>query len=115
MISQYEPINDPSLIVQWISNGNILKSGSKFQMNHDFGYATLDVLYAFPEDAGVYTCQVSNKQGQILTSSVLQCTAKESIISTTLHEGSFQDCPQSFINVYFWLIHCRINRQNSRT
>uniref|UniRef100_A0A915K9H6 Ig-like domain-containing protein n=1 Tax=Romanomermis culicivorax TaxID=13658 RepID=A0A915K9H6_ROMCU len=87
---QYQPANDPSLKVEWLNNGEILKSGSKYKIGQDFGFATLDILYTYPEDSGIFVCRITNDDGQILTSGVLRCTAKESIIFSTTNPESVQ-------------------------
>lgn len=40
-----------------------LLSGSKYQPNHDFGFVTLDITPAWPEDMGEYKCVAVNKWG----------------------------------------------------
>uniref|UniRef100_A0A0N5ALN5 Immunoglobulin I-set domain protein n=1 Tax=Syphacia muris TaxID=451379 RepID=A0A0N5ALN5_9BILA len=60
---QIEPTNDNKLTVEWHHNGNPLANGHRFRTTHDFGYISLDILYAFPEDTGEWTCVLSNELG----------------------------------------------------
>lgn len=46
---QLEPINDSSLAIQWFHNNEPLQIGHRFQSQNDFGFITLDILYAYPE------------------------------------------------------------------
>lgn len=34
---------------------------------HDFGYVSLDILYAYPEDTGEYMCKAKNAKGEATT------------------------------------------------
>jgi hypothetical protein len=49
-----EPINDPTMTVEWFVNGVAIQTGHRFRMTNDFGYIALDILYAYPEDTGTY-------------------------------------------------------------
>lgn len=44
------PSNDPNLQVTWFRNGQPLAHGSKYAISRDFGFCTLDIEYAYPED-----------------------------------------------------------------
>jgi hypothetical protein len=54
------PVNDPKMEVEWYFNGQPLQSGHRFRPVYDFGYAALDILYAYPEDSGTYTIVCRN-------------------------------------------------------
>lgn len=65
----------PVLIKQWLLSGvtsvfclcNFLKNASvtddKIRMSSDFGFVMLDIFEITPQDAGIYTCQVTNEIG----------------------------------------------------
>lgn len=59
--------------------------GSRFRMNNDFGYVTVDVTDMYERDQGVYTSKASNKAGETYTSTTVYCTSKDSLIEKTLH------------------------------
>lgn len=73
------PVSDSSLKVEWFRNNVPLKSGSRFTETNSFGFVALDILYAYPEDGGTYTCRASNSLGQAMTSSQLVVHSKQSI------------------------------------
>lgn len=50
--AQIEPTNDNQLVVDWLFNGQPLSNGHRFRTTHDFGYVSLDILYAFAQDSG---------------------------------------------------------------
>uniref|UniRef100_A0A914QF48 Ig-like domain-containing protein n=1 Tax=Panagrolaimus davidi TaxID=227884 RepID=A0A914QF48_9BILA len=61
------PINDPKLTVQWFRNGAPLPEANRFKPNFEFGFVTLDLLYAYPEDNGDYELRVTNDKGEAST------------------------------------------------
>lgn len=61
------PINDPKLTVHWLKDGKPLPEASRFRPSAEFGFVTLDILYAYPEDSGVYECVVVNDKGEAST------------------------------------------------
>ncbi|VDN06754.1 unnamed protein product [Thelazia callipaeda] len=61
------PINDSKLIVNWLKDGELLPEASRLKARCEFGYVTLDILYALPEDSGVYDCVIMNDQGEAST------------------------------------------------
>lgn len=70
------PINDPGLIIQWFLNGKPLAHGHRFKTMMDFGYVYLDILYAYPEDSGTYTCKAINQLGQAETQCAISVSCK---------------------------------------
>lgn len=78
-----EPINDPSMTVEWFVNGVPLKTGHRFKLTNDFGYIALDILYAYPEDTGTYMVRASNQVGEAVTTCVVRVAEKRSIIYDT--------------------------------
>lgn len=54
----------------------LLCTGSRFIETHNFGFVALDILCAYPEDGGTYTCKATNPLGSAVTSAVLTCTGK---------------------------------------
>jgi titin len=69
------PVSDPTMKVEWFHNNVPLKTGSRFTETNAFGFVALDIMYAYPEDSGTYTCRASNALGQAVTSATLgvQC------------------------------------------
>jgi len=51
----------------------IPSTGHRFKPSYDFGFVSLDILYMYPEDSGVYTCRATNHYGSIETSSEVRC------------------------------------------
>ncbi|KAM3716725.1 Kettin [Dirofilaria immitis] len=87
---QIEPTNDNELTVEWYQNGQLLTNGHRFRKTHDFGYVSLDILYAFPEDSGEWTCVASNSLGDAQSTAVFNITGKKVINSESQHPESLQ-------------------------
>ncbi|KJH46031.1 immunoglobulin I-set domain protein [Dictyocaulus viviparus] len=84
-----QPINDPNLTVQWFRNSQPLAHGSKYVITQDFGVCTLDIVYTFPEDQGIYQLKISNAQGEAVSSATLKCHGKDAILGDTQHAESW--------------------------
>jgi titin len=80
--------------VEWFHNNQPLKSGSRFTETNNFGFVALDILYAYPEDSGTYTCRATNILGEAVTSAVCNVHSKKSIYSETVHEGALERLTQ---------------------
>ncbi|OZC07058.1 hypothetical protein X798_05950 [Onchocerca flexuosa] len=87
---QIEPTNDNELTVEWYQNGQPLTNGHRFRKTHDFGYVSLDILYAFPEDSGEWTCVASNSLGNAQSTAAFNIIGKQIIISESQHPESLQ-------------------------
>ncbi len=100
------PVRDPMMRVQWFKNGKILQNGKKFSdqnknsillcfflasriiPRYDFADVSLEFLYTFAEDDGIYECVATNPYGEDRTRAELKCREKRSIIyNTQLPEG----------------------------
>lgn len=68
-----EPKNDPNLRVEWFHNGKPLPNGHRFRTIYELGFVSLDILYAYPEDAGEYFCRAYNSVGEDTTKASLTC------------------------------------------
>lgn len=44
--------------------GRPAAAGSRFRTVNDFGFVSLDVLSAYPEDSGTYTVRATNRLGK---------------------------------------------------
>uniref|UniRef100_A0A913I9R6 Ig-like domain-containing protein n=1 Tax=Strongyloides stercoralis TaxID=6248 RepID=A0A913I9R6_STRER len=88
--ANYTPTNDPTLQIEWIRNGAPLRHGNKYYMQKDFGVCQLEIGYAFPEDEGVYSLRVFNKNGEAVTTATLKCHPKDALLLDTHHEASWQ-------------------------
>ncbi|OTF80589.1 hypothetical protein BLA29_008822, partial [Euroglyphus maynei] len=58
--STLTPINDPTMKIDWYFNNELLKIGHRFRTLYDFGYVSLQILYAYAEDSGQYECRAIN-------------------------------------------------------
>ncbi|KAF8383875.1 ketn-1 [Pristionchus pacificus] len=61
------PIHDPLLKVRWYKNGAPLPEASRFRPSFEFGFVSLDILYAYPEDNGDYELVAENGKGEART------------------------------------------------
>ncbi|KAK6027796.1 immunoglobulin I-set domain protein [Ostertagia ostertagi] len=84
-----QPINDPSLKIEWFCDGRPLMFGSRIRTIHDFGYVGLEFLHVHPEDTGTYVCRATNNVGQAETSLKLECKPRRNIYLDTQHESSW--------------------------
>lgn len=71
-----EPYLDTNLKVEWLHNGKPLTTGHRFRTAYDFGFASLDILTAYAEDSGEYTCRATNRIGQATSSVVTNVKRK---------------------------------------
>lgn len=71
-----EPYPDSNLKVEWYHNEKPLSTGHRFRTAYDFGFASLDVLTAYPEDSGEYSCKAINRNGQATSSVVTKVKCK---------------------------------------
>ena len=80
------PTSDPTMKIEWFHNDIRVKSGSRFTEYNDFGFVALDIMYAYAEDSGTYTCIATNAIGQAMSSCNLICHTKESILLDTMNQ-----------------------------
>ena len=82
------PIGDPTMTLQWLRNGKPLPSATRYVIKYDFGLVSLDMLWTYPEDDGIYECVATNSCGQDTTRAELKCKGNRSIIyDTQLPDG----------------------------
>uniref|UniRef100_A0A7E4ZS77 Immunoglobulin I-set domain protein n=1 Tax=Panagrellus redivivus TaxID=6233 RepID=A0A7E4ZS77_PANRE len=87
---QIEPTNDNQLTVEWYHDGQPLINAHRFKVTHDFGYVALDILYAFAQDSGTYTCVVRNALGEAQSESTVQVAPRDGIYTDSQHPTSWQ-------------------------
>lgn len=75
-----EPVNDPTLRIDWFFNGKPFATGSRVHVINDFGFISLDMDYVYSRDSGEYICRASNKWGTAITKAKLTCIAKQNVI-----------------------------------
>ncbi|CAF1673059.1 unnamed protein product, partial [Adineta ricciae] len=82
------PVRDPMMRVQWFKNGKLLHHASRIIPRYDFADVSLEFLWTFAEDDGIYECVATNPYGEDRTRAELKCRPKRSIIyNTQLPEG----------------------------
>ena len=77
-------INDATMKVEWFFNGKSIPQGHRFRTTYDFGFVALDILYAYPEDSGTYTCVAKNVLGETKTQCSLQVSGKAGLMLDTM-------------------------------
>lgn len=70
-------VGKPLPVAQWFKGPNVVKPSKFFQMSRDGEYHTLRISEAFPEDEGVYKCEVANNLGTVSTTATLSVAAPE--------------------------------------
>lgn len=70
-------IGKPVPTAQWYKGSNIIKPSKFFQMSRDGEYYSLRITEAFPEDEGVYKCDLISPTGRVSTSANLRVQAPE--------------------------------------
>ena len=78
------PVNDATMRVEWLFNGKPIPNGHRFRTTYDFGFVALDILYAYPEDSGTYTCHAKNVMGETTATSNLQVLGKSGLVLDTM-------------------------------
>ena len=78
------PVNDATMRVEWLFNGKAVPQGHRFRTTYDFGFVALDILYAYPEDSGIYTCHAINTFGETQTTSNLIVQGKSGLLLDTM-------------------------------
>lgn len=78
------PVNDASMKVEWLFNGKPVAQGHRFRTTYDFGFVALDILYAYPEDSGTYTCVAKNVLGSTQTQCTLEVSGKSGLLLDTM-------------------------------
>ena len=78
-----EPITDGQLGVEWLHNGQPLKTGHRHKTIHDFGFVSLDISSVYPEDSGQYVCHAKSPKGEAITSAIVKVKARPSLITTS--------------------------------
>ena len=78
------PVNDGSMRVEWLFNGKAVAQGHRFRTTYDFGFVALDILYAYPEDSGTYTCVAKNVLGETRTECTLKVAGKAGLLLDTM-------------------------------
>lgn len=71
-------VGKPNPAAQWFKGQNIIKPSKFFQMSRNGEYYSLRISEAFPEDEGVYRCELLNSIGRVQTSANLRVNAPES-------------------------------------
>jgi hypothetical protein len=74
------PIGDPTMKIEWLRNGEPLRSAARYEIKYDFGFVSLNLLWTYPEDDGIYECVATNAVGQDKTRAELKCKGNRSII-----------------------------------
>ncbi|VDP16035.1 unnamed protein product [Soboliphyme baturini] len=87
---QLIPADDPNLKVVWLFNNRQLESASRIQIANDFGFVSMNMLYVYPEDSGVYTCLARNKNGEASCSCTLFCASRSSMQLDSYHPDSLK-------------------------
>lgn len=59
-----EPMNDPTMKVEWFVDGRPLLASSRVRTQYEFGFLTADIRGAIPEDSGIYTVRATNALGE---------------------------------------------------
>ena len=70
------PSGDSAMTIEWFKNGQPITVGHRFRPQFDFDFVTLDILYVYPEDSGLYTCKAKNLFGEAVSSCQLICHGK---------------------------------------
>ncbi|CAD5224123.1 unnamed protein product [Bursaphelenchus okinawaensis] len=87
---QIEPTDDNQLVVEWFFNGQPLSNGHRYRTVHDFGYVSLDILYAFAQDSGTYTCVARNELGEATSETTIDVASHQILYLDPQHPSSWQ-------------------------
>ena len=88
------PVGDPSMVVEWYFNGNLIPASSRINTACQFGFVSMDMLNATASDAGDYTCVVRSDSGHDKSFCQLTVMAKKEIESE-MHSQSLKMVQES--------------------
>ena len=88
------PAGDPSMVVEWFHNGQLLPASSRINAACQFGFVSLDMLNTTAEDAGEYTCVVKSDSGLDKSFCTLSVTSRREIESE-MHSQSLRSVQES--------------------
>lgn len=71
-------------------NGNPLVNGHRFRTTYDFGYVALDILYAFGQDSGEWSCVARNVLGEAQTVASFTILPRGVLYLDSQHPNSWQ-------------------------
>lgn len=86
--ARIQPINDPSLRVSWLKDGQPLPNANRIQTFQNFGVVSLSLHPTYPEDNGVYTCVLFNSHGQAQSSAELTTVWVDTLQLDSKHADS---------------------------
>uniref|UniRef100_A0A1I7XLF8 Immunoglobulin I-set domain protein n=1 Tax=Heterorhabditis bacteriophora TaxID=37862 RepID=A0A1I7XLF8_HETBA len=84
--AQFTPINDPSIKVEWLRDGQPIFHSNRYKMVHDFGFAVLDIVHLLAHDSGGYTIRVSNATGEASSSTSIAVEPSSGLILHSQNE-----------------------------
>ena len=90
MECRLEPVNDPTMKVEWFQNGRPVTIGSRFRTYYEFGFVALDVLELTTADAGEYTVRATNQLGTAHTSAMVRVSSHAGVDLETQHDGAME-------------------------
>lgn len=85
-----EPVNDPTMKVEWFQNGRPITVGSRFRTYYDFGFVALDIIHASTMDVGEYTVRATNQLGSAHTSACVRVIGQRDVVTETQNEMSLE-------------------------
>ena len=86
-----DPYPDASLRVEWFHNGKPLPFGNRWRTSYDFGFAALDIIGCYTQDAGRYTIKATNVLGSAESSIEVKiaCKCHTLFIKTLYQIGTY--------------------------
>ncbi|XP_042888253.1 titin-like isoform X7 [Penaeus japonicus] len=88
--ARLEPMNDPTMKVEWFFNGKPITIGSRFKTYFDFGFVALDIIGVYTTDSGEYTCRAENVLGSAHTSACVRVIGTGDILSESMHDNAME-------------------------
>ena len=88
------PAGDPSIVVEWYHNGQLIPASSRINTACQFGFVSLDMLRTEVADAGDYTCLVKSESGSDKSSCVLTVNTRREVESE-MHSSSLKTVQES--------------------
>lgn len=85
-----EPVEDPTMYIEWFLNGRALTASSRANYTFKFGFIGLDLLTIIAQDAGEYVCRVTSATGVAESRAVLTIHQRPSIEQSSQHPSSLQ-------------------------
>lgn len=77
--AQVNPVNDPTMRVEWYKDGRPITASSRITAIFNFGYVSLNIMHLRAEDTGTYTVRAVNSMGEAISTSNIRVIVRSQV------------------------------------